>query len=362
MIKRIIVSIVLLLCLCVTAMANKELSIKLDANDRVRSERLGYAYLTFEYFYAEGNNAKVKVYVENITNNPPLAVLIFDKDMTEQALKKGKPKIEFEKTYPGKKGTRIVKGCKESKRDVNIIPATCTDTIFMIDVPFSSSKDFTLPLYEAKYKANDLFKKAKSLFNKGAYNINYKILEEHIYNINIQVVGWSEDDPTYVEVKKDVKNFISSLDEVKFCSNKKHSPSLKEQQRPYQEKKDSLSKNINEILDHSEWLSTDAPHKAYTQLLSELNQVNLNDKNYDCGQHKIKYKGHNCGYCSLSQQKIYQRLDDLYQQLYAGKINKNQALKTAKGLYNCFQQNKRRKNDSSYGAKISRFYNSIANY
>lgn len=355
MIKRLIASLGLILCLCFTAMANKELSIKLDGKDRVYSEKLGFAYLIFEYLYANGNNARVRVTVENITSNPPHALLIFRNDITEQSLKRGKPKIEFEKTYPGKKGTRIVRGCRECNNYMDIIPAAVTDTIFTIDVPFTSPKDFTLPLYEAKYKAKDLFK-------KGAYNINYKIMEEHLYDVHIEVVGWSENDPTYVKTKNAVDNLISSLEGVKFCNNKKHSPSLKEQQRPYQEKKDSLSKVIYGIYQQSDWMSTDDPHIAYTELIKKLNDVNFSSMTHDCGKHKVKPKGHSCSFCSLSAQEIYQRLDDLYQQLYAGKPTKEQTLKTAKKLYNCYQQNRKRKKDSSYGTKISRFYNSIANY
>lgn len=62
-------------------------------------------------------------------------------------------------------------------------------------------------------------------------------MEEHIYDVHIEVVGWSEDDPTYVETKRLVDEFLVSLNGIKFCYNKKHSPSLKGQQRPYQEKK-----------------------------------------------------------------------------------------------------------------------------
>lgn len=355
MIKRLIASLGLIMCLCFTAMANKELSIKLDGKERVYSERLGFAYLTFEYLYANGNNARVRVTVENITSNPPHAVLIFRNEITEQSLKKDKPKIEFEKTYPGKKGTRIVRGCRECNRYIDIIQAAVTDTVFTLDVPFTGPKDFVLPLYEAKYKAKDLYK-------KGAYNINYKIIEEHLYNVHVEVVGWSEDDPTYVKTKNAVDSFISSLEGVRFCYNKKHSPSLKEQQRPFQEKKDSLIKVTSDIRQQSYWLSTDDPHIAYTKLIEKLNDVNLNNMTYDCGEHKVKPKGHSCSFCSLRAQEIYQRLDDLYQQLYAGKLTKEQALKTAKSLYNCYQQNKKRKKDSSYGTKISRFYNSIVNY
>lgn len=355
MIRRVIASFSLLICLYFTALANKELSIKLDNKDRVQSERLGFAYVSFEYFDVSGNNALVRVSIENITSNPPHAVLMFKNDMMEQSLKKGKPKIEFEKTYPGKKGTRLVRGCRESYQNIDIIPAVETDTVFTIYVPFTSSKDFMLSLYEAKYKPKKLSKKGKN-------NINYKILEEHLYDIHIEVVGWSEEDPTYINAKNSVDDFLSSLKGVEFCNNKRHSPTLREQQRPYQEKKDSLVNVINNILENSEWMSTDAPHKAYTRLLSVLNDVNLDNLASDCMKHPVKHKGHNCSYCSLSAQDIYHRLDDLYQQLHAGKISKDQAMKTAKALYNCYQLSMKRKKDSSYGTKVSRFYNSIANY
>lgn len=359
MITRIVATLLSLLFIATTASANKELSIKLDSKERVQSERLGFAYITFEYLYPNGNNARVRVSIENITGNPPHAVLIFKNGRTEQDLKRTKPKIEFEKTYPGKKGSRVVRGCREANEYMDIIPAAQTDTVFTIDVPFTSSRDFILPLYEAKYKAKDLFK-------KGEDNINYKILEEHLYQIHIEVVGWSEDDPAYTNMKDGVEEYISSLKDVEFCYHKKHTPTLKEQQRPYQEQKDSLIACIRNILqpkiDKTEWMSEDAPYIAYNQLLTKLNKVDLNDYAKDCGQHKPQPRTHSCNYCSLNSQDIYHRLDDIYQQLHAGKITKDQALKSARGLYNCYRQSKERKKDSSYGTKISRFYNSITNY
>lgn len=357
MIKRVFISVLLLMCLCLPAMANnKELSIKLDSKESCQTENLSFVYLTFEYMNPNGYDPKVRVIVENITQNPPYAILMFRNDKRAQELKKGKPKIEFVKTYPGDKNSRKVIGCREINQNVDIILAANTDTIFTIDASFTSPKDITLPLYVAKYKAKDL--------KKGKNNINYTILEEHIYDIHIQVVGWTKEDPTYVSVKKGVESFVSSLKDVTFCDNKKHKPSWEEQQRPYQEKKDSLINVIDKILEtHSEWMTIDAPHIAYSDLKNELKSINLNKMLVDCGKHERPIpSGHSCSYCSLSTQDIYQRLDDLYQQLYAGKISKEQAVKTAKGLYNCYQQYKKRKKDSSYGAKISRFYNSIVNY
>lgn len=355
MIKRAFVSLCLLMCLGFAALANKELTIKLDSKERSYCEKTGFAHINFEYLYSDRNIAWVRVTVENITGNPPHALLMFRTDMAEQSLKKGKPKIVYEKTYPGKKGTRIARGCRESNKPVGIIVAAETAEVFTIEVPLTSSKDFILPLYEAKYKARDMYKKGKD-------RINYSILEEHIYDVHIEVVGWSEDDPTYVNTKTAVEELITSLEGVEFCYHKKHKPSLKEQQRPYQEKKDNLIGTINNILDSSDWMSTDEPHKAYSKLLVELEAIDLNKLATVCKTHKAAARAHSCSYCRLSAQDIYHRLDDLYQQLHAGKIAKEQALKTAKALHTCYKQSAKRKKDSSYSAKITRFYNSIANY
>ncbi len=349
MIKRVFASLMLLSCFCITAMANQELSIKLDNKNRVHSEQLEYLILRFEYLFNSGNNARVKVSVENIVQDP-LALLVFRRDTDEKKLKKNKPKIEFEKKYPG---MREVKGCRVADyKSFDIITAAKTDTLFVIDVALTSPKDLELPLYIAKYKPRDLEK-------KGEYGIKYKILEERLYDIHIEVKGWSEEDPIYVSIKNSVEQFILSLEDVEFCSNKKH---REEQQRPYQERRDSLINSISSIKESYMWISTDAPHIAYTKLETDLNNVNLDTHISDCGKHKVQKRGHICSYCSLSAQNLYHRLDDMYQQLHTGKTAKEQALKSARAINNCYLQCKRRKKDSFYGSKISEFYNRIANY
>lgn len=363
MIKRIFTLLTLLICLYTTASANREISIELDGKHRNHSERLGFAIVSFDYLYNVGNEAIVKISIENITQDPPLAVLMFRRDMDEKSLKKGKPKIEFEKKYPGEKGRRRVVGCGYDRyQSLDIITAAEKDTLFTVNVPFSDTRVITLPIYVAKYNPKDLH-------NKGEFSTKYKIFEEYLYDIHIKVEDWNEEDATYVSTKHGVEQYIASLKSVTFCPNKKHKPSLEDQQRSYKEKKDSLIHVINAVLEsHYDWMSNDEPHKAYTKLLTELNEVNLDAHNVDCGGHRII--DHNrggvvpspkCGYCSLSSQEIYYRLDKLFQQLYVGRISKEQALKTAQDLYNCYRH-KRRTDSNSYGSKITTFYNKIAGF
>lgn len=160
-----------------------------------------------------------------------------------------------------------------------------------------------------------------------------------------------------------VDTLLASLNGVEFCNNKRHSPSLKTQQQKYKAVIDSITSEITNILDNNrDWMSTDAPHIAYSKLLQQIQAINLDSYVSDCGKHNRKAYTHKCGYCSLTAQQIYHRLDDTYQQLYSGKISRENAMKAAKSLYGCYQSNRKRKKDSSYDSKISSFYNRISNY
>lgn len=353
MMARILSLLSLIFCFSFSVLAdNKDIEIRLNTNDNTtKSIELGFGYMTFQYVTHEGNEAKVRITLENISSEPH-AVLIFKYGLTEQVLKKNKPKIEFEKKFPGGRNKRKVDGCNIGKGHYIIVTPTETDTLFTVDVPFTSYKKIDIPFYIAKYKAKDLKK-------KGENNINYKILEKHDYRFTIYVQGWTEEDSTYLETKNSVEAYLKSLEDVQFCNNKKHKPSLKVQQQKYVEQKDSLIKVIGDIINVNGWMSDLEPHKAYSRLSAQLREVNLDDYNQDCGKHT---RSHKCNYCSLSAQDLYHRIDDIYQQLYAGAISKENAVKTAKAILNCYQNNKRRRNDSSYGKKISGFYNRIINY
>lgn len=354
MMKRLITLIIGIILVSTTCWANEEFNIPLEKGDpQGQTIELPYGNVSFR-LVEYGNYHRVLVTIENTTMSQ--AILLFKNSQGEKALKKNKPKIEFEKTYPGSKGKRSVYGCRElNQAFISIIPQDKLD-LSGIDASLTSTTKFEIPLYLAKYNS-------KQLTKKGTYNTNYKILSEDILTFNIDIKGWSENDPDYVSTKNAVEDYIRSVNTVAFCKNKRHKPSLAQQQKPYQEKKDSLINVINTTLQNqSEWFSTDKPHIKYSELLGQLNKVNLNEHTYDCGEHKVVTKQHSCNYCSLSAQQIYHQLDDLYQQLRNGKITKDAAVKKAQGLNTCYQKSSRRKKDSSYSDKISKFYSRITNY
>ena len=356
MIKRIILLIIATTFVYGSLMANEEYSLTLakgDANNK--TIELPYGRISFalaEY----GNYNRVLISIENTTTSE--AILVFKNTLEEKEMKGHKPKISFEKRYPGSRGYRTVYGCRRLEQSfVSIIPQEKT-TLFGVDASKASITKLELPVYLATYNP-------KKLIKKGPYAVDYKILSEDVLVFNIEIKGWSEDDPEYISAKTAVENYVKSVNCVKFCKNKKHKPSLAMQQKPYLETKDSLVNVINTTLQkHTDWFSTDKPHIKYSELLTRLNDINLNNQLYDCGGHKAKpaTKRHQCGYCSLGAQQIYHQLDDIYQQLRSGKISKDVAVKKAKGLYSCFQNGSGRKKDPGYSGKIAKFYSRIVNY
>lgn len=354
MMKRLTTLLISTFLVCSATWANQEYNIVLEKGDATgQTIDLPYGNVSFR-LVEYGNYHRVLVTVENFTTEQ--AILIFKNSQGEKVLKKNKPKIEFEKTYPGSKGNRTVLGCKELNQSiVSIIPQEKKE-LFGFDVSTTAITKLELPVYMAKYDP-------KQLLKKDAYNINYKILDEDILDFNIEIKGWSEDDAEYVATKGAVEDFLESIKSSAFCKNPKHCPSLAQQQKPYQEKKDSLINVIKTTLQSNpDWFSTDKPHIKYSELLAKLNKVNLDNYNYDCGEHKVIPKQHACSYCSLSAQQIYHQMDDLYQKLRTGKIDKNAAIKKAQGLNTCYRKNAKRKKDSGYTDKISKFYSRIVNY
>ena len=360
MIGRFITIILASFLICPFLRANEEHDVSLKRGD-TQGVTIDLPYGNISFRLVEYSHYhRVLISIENTTTSQ--ALLLFKHSQGEAELKKNKPKIEFEKTFPGSKGNRSVYGCKDLNQPlVVLIPQEKSDS-FSISVSMSSPTRLELPVYLAKYNP-------KKLLKHGACKTDYKILNEDVLVFNIEIKGWSENDSDYLAVKGAVEKYLQSLQGLTFCKNKRHKPSLRQQQKPYREKRDSLMSVIKSTIDnHQEWFSTDAPHIAYTELYNRLEKINLNDYVSDCGNHRRtpsrpdkprQSSQHSCGYCGLSAQGIYHQMDDLYQQLRAGKISRDAAVKKARALYSCYQNSSKREKSSFYGGKIAGFYSRI---
>lgn len=346
MMKRIITFILTTFVVCTAMWANSEHDVTL-ANDDTEGKREQTEFGVFTFRLLESNNEHtVEVTIENTT--PDNTFLLFRQKEGVTILKEYKPKVQVAKTC----SIDTVRCCKELKEHfVQISPSD--NHVFEFSVASHYNKYvLELPVYIAKYHPKKLF----GILGKE----HYEILDEEILKFNLKIIGWTEDAPEYVSLKIAVEDYIKSVNDAPpFCRNKKHFPSLEEQQKPYKEKGDSLLKVINNVLKEGGLVHQDKKYQAYYALKLQLDKVNLDDYTYDCGKHKSK---HSCNYCKWSAQRIYHEFDDTYQQLRAGKLDKDAAVKKAKSLNTCYQKNTKRKKDSDYTEKISLFYDRILNY
>lgn len=358
MIKRLFTLITIFLLLGTAAHAKEEYNVTLQKGDSIPHIVALTNYTISFDLKALGTNYRATVSIENTST---YALLMFKSTLSENILKKNKPKIQFDKSFPGPKNNRYVSGCDYLSHKFDLVMPGDRLDLFSFNISDTAPFSFNLPIYPAYY---DL----KKLQKKGVNGIDYKILSENMISFNVDLRGWDENDPEYASIRKRVNDYVYKVDKLTFCKNPKHIPSLAEQKRPYKVEKDSLIKDINAILEeHGEWLTIDKPYKKYKELLDRLNAINLDDHAIDCGNHgknpdDDSGRKPTCPNCKLSPQQVYHQLDDIYQQLRNGKISKSVAKQKADALYKCYQSHRNRKRDASYTGKISKFYNRILGF
>ncbi|MBO8445644.1 MAG: hypothetical protein IAC23_08150 [Bacteroidetes bacterium] len=347
MMRKLIVSLLAAALFCTSAWADRELVVRLDPDEnRVQTMELGYAAVTFRFEEAHANKAKVMVSVENRTHSE--AILLFKSEKDERMLKRCEDRILFEKSYGGEKGYRTVSGCNYIRNEYELVEPAYTLDLFLAEVPTTGTAEIVIPFYMANHYHSRFLRRDK-----------YRIFREDVIKFIVEAKDWTESDTTYVKMKKAVSDFKASLEDVRFCRNRMHRPSLEEQQKPYLTVRDSLTAVIDSILGNPWWMSQDLPHRSYSKLKAELQSVDFSDLVYDCGRHRPVHK---CSYCPLSAEQIYHRLDDIYQKLHTGRIAKEDAVRTAKTLNSCWQQNKSRRRGSFYAGKIAEYYGRIINF
>lgn len=351
MIKKIITVLACTLLFAPAAKAdNKEEIVRLDnLNNKTRTILMDYAAVKFQVLSFYNDTAEVSITVDNMALSE--TVLLFRESRDERGLRKPKPKIVFVETYGGEKGSRFVLGCRELRSNRSLIRPSSSEELFRVNVSTSQPTELVIPFYLAKYTPKKFLKSAR-----------YSILREDMIKFVIEVKGWSKDDPQFVDVKKAVTEFQESLTEKMFCNHERHDPPLQKQQEPYIQKRDSLIGVIDNIILANRWMSDQTPHIEYSALRTRLEEIDLDQYAADCGAHKRTNSHGYCSLCQLSAKQLFERLDGTYQQLHIGMIDKQNAVKTAKAIYNCYRQSLYRKKDRLIGEKITDYYNRIINF
>lgn len=348
MIKKLSILFVLLFSLITTSFADEQRKVRLD-DDKHNKETIEVA--NFNIFLElieveENGNVKVKIELENLDDSKGLS--LFERAYDENTLKKMRPKIKYDKIFPGSKGNRLIDVCGNIKSPIHIPPSE-TDSIMTLSAKDGETTKVTLPIYIIEYKnKNFIFWKKKERI----------LLEKEVIEIEIEIdLKPSE---TYVSIKKECDSLLRDFDEVLFCTHKRHKPSLEEQKADFQKKIDSLVEKIDSIV-NANWFLSDSiekRYKLYSEQRERLTNIKLEDKEGDCGKHIIV---HRCKYCNYSLLEIYQKLDDIYQKIRASedhRATKREHIGNVNAMYDCAKR-RRDWRKSEYKDKIVKFYDRI---
>lgn len=343
MIKKITMFSVLLFSL-LTAYADEQHRVKLD-DDKHNRKIISCANFNIILELTdveESGKVKVNIALENIEETKGLS--LFDEKYEEKDLKKKLPKIKFDKTFSGNKGYRKVDAISDLENTIHLYPLT-EEYVMSLSAEDGKVSSTTLPIYTVEYR-NRIFSKKQNLI----------LLQKEVIDLVIDID--LKPSKLLVDITSGCDSLLSEFEGLLFCTNKRHKPSLVEQKSAYQHKVDSLIEKIDSIVDANSWFSTDKQHKLYTLQKERLRNINLEEKEGDCGKHVIL---HRCKYCSASLQQISHKLDDIYQIIYSShdrSVAKSDQVGDVNALLNCAKR-RRDWRGSEYKDKIERLYKEI---
>ena len=346
MIKKISILFVLLFSLVTTSFADEQRKVKLD-DDKHNKETIEVA--NFNIFLElieveESGNVKVKVELENLDESKGLS--LFERAYNEKTLKKMRPKIKYDKIFPGSKGKRLIDACDNIKSAIHLYPSQ-KELIMTLSAKDGEITKATLPIYIIEYKDKNyiLWEKQELI-----------LLQKEVIELEIEID--LKPGEAYVNITKECDSLLKEFDEVLFCTHKRHKPSLEEQKAEFQNKIDLLVEKIDGIIESNGWFSTEKRYKLFDEQRERIKNIKLEEKEGICSKHVYV---HRCKYCSSSLQQISHKLDDIYQIIYSSQersLTKAEQIKSVNAMYDCAKR-RRDWRKSEYKDKIVRLYNEI---
>lgn len=346
MIKKISILFVFLLSFVTISFADEQRKVKLD-DDKHNKEIIEIA--NFNIFIEltdvdENGNANLKVELENQDESKGL--LLFERAYDEKTLKKMRPKIKYDKIFPGSKGMRLIDACDNIKNAIHLYPSQ-KELIMTLSAKDGEKTKATLPIYITEYREKDyiIFKKQELI-----------LLQKEVIELEIEIDLKPGEE--YVNITKECDSLLKEFESAFFCTNKKHKPSLEEQKEIFRNKIDSLCEKIDDIIESNGWFSSEKRYKLYGEQRKRLKNIRLEEKEGDCGKHVVV---HRCKYCNSSLQEISHKLDDIYQVIYSSGDRgaaKAKQIRSVNAMYDCAKRRREWRN-SDYKDKIVRLYNEI---
>lgn len=332
MMRRFILACALL-CMAVTgAMADEEINITLSndhTKDSVTVASLCNIFTSLEPI--DDESGKLTVSIENIRIDG-YQIILFDKKYTEKSLKKNQmPKIIYDKLFAGTKGERETECCGDVD-EMKIVTISDDKKILFTKDVYNGKQEISLPIYIAKKKKTGFLffqKEARTLLRK----------EEIELHINVEL----KPDTDFVELSKEVSEYIAEMEKRPICKHKLHRASIEDQIDYYQKRREDLTERIKSIRDKS--FTTDKNYIKYDSLCIALENINLDSPKYttqDCGNKRLHKSAprriqakHKCNYCSWTLEEIMQELNKIAIKIYNGSSVKKNVLPKVEAMYKC---------------------------
>lgn len=339
-------------CLCAIAIstyADEQRKIKLDADHQ--NEMIRYALCNiFVANEGEGSDGITNVSINIENTDETNGIFLFGHAYPEKDLKRLTPSITYDKHFPGTKGRRTLDTYQGLKNVVFIEPVS-KSFIHEIQVGEEEIVKYRLPLYIAKYKG----KSRKKIL----------LLEKQVIELEIEC---ETKDVDLIRLNEECDSLLKELESVTLCPNRRHKPSLDNQKQPYNKRIERKIAEIDSIVGTHQWPQTSKRYLAYDSLKTQLKDIDLSKYERDCGRHQGR--GHQCKYCNLSLQQIYNKLDDCYIKIYNSnnrKETKAAVISEVNMLYRCCTDSNCRNHSSAwkkseFKSRIIDRYNRINNF
>lgn len=299
------------------------------------------------------NSDETDITVEIENQNDDVHIFLFRRAFRVKELRKCKPAICFDKNISS--GNRELKTCSALEDDrLHIEPSR--NKIIHCKARVGETPRLTLPFYIAKHKARRFLSKEK-----------YMLWELDNVELDITITDNRKSGDEIVSLSEQYDELIKDLQPKPFCKNPKHSPTLAEQMKTFQNRIDDLKDQISDIKQRSNWRERSAEYTPYKELLEKLNAINLQTFVKDCGEHhRPERRLHVCDYDKYEPDDILRDIGKIYKNLDNGKIKKASATESANKLKKVWEGGcpvlKKKMTDSAIMSKIKAYYDSIVNY
>ena len=299
------------------------------------------------------NQGRSPVQIQLENNSDDYEFLLFDHICSKKELRKNK--IYFDKGYIGRTTLKVENIDLDASQGY-LIPPDPNIRYTFPDILVEEGKTYNckIPIHLAKPKRNWFCKKKKKLYDIITYTLDISVENK---------------DKAYDKLKHECDSLLAVFNEAlaseKFCTNSHHRPSFKVQTEKYTTANHKLREQINE---NKGWSKESNKYKRYNALLESLDKMDyaLEQYKHDCGKHNVKK--HNCPYCKLSLQEIYNRLNRHYIDLHNGTVQQTAIINEVNALYKCCTDSscakhaQQWKNNDSLKASIIECYKKIMAY